>query len=151
MGEPQTFKVRATAVLIEKGCILLVEQHVSAVRGWSLPGGTLEAGETLETCIVREMEEETGLRVAVDKLLYICDRIGEGRHVVHITFAVRQVGGTLRLGCEPEPAANPIHSVKMVSLVSLAEYGFSQRFCELARKGFPGSGTYAGLISNIGL
>lgn len=51
-------------------------------------------------------------------------------------------GGRLQLGVEPEADANPIKSVKMVPLASLQEYGFSERFCELALAGFPGSGSY---------
>lgn len=146
-------RVRATAVLVEDGHILLVEQRVteSLARGWSLPGGTLEFGETLRDCVVREMREETGLDVAVERLLYVCDRLQDGRHVVHVTFAVRRVGGRLRPGVEPEADANPIQGVAMVPLASLREYGFSQRFCELALAGFPGSGSYQGTVTNIGL
>ena len=60
-----TPKVRATGILIEDGCILLVEQAVtpSLSRRWSLPGGGVEAGETLAKCLVREVREETGLEV----------------------------------------------------------------------------------------
>ena len=144
-------KVRATAVLIEDGHILLVEQRVNETRGWSLPGGALEMGESLEACLVREMREETGLDVAVDRLLYLCDRIENGRHVVHITFAVRRVGGELRVGLEPEAGADPIKSVNMVPVAALGEYGFSPRFCELVASGFPASGTYQGNVENIGL
>ncbi|MCP4542779.1 MAG: NUDIX hydrolase [Chloroflexi bacterium] len=146
-------KVRATAVLIEDGSILLAEQRVteSLARRWSLPGGTLEFGETLQDCIVREMKEETGLDVAIDRLLYVCDRLQDNRHVVHITFAVKRLGGRLQIGFEPEANANPIKSVKMVPLASLREYGFSEQFCELAMMGFLDSGSYQGLVTNIGL
>ena len=146
-------KIRATAILIEHACLLLVEQNVteSLARQWSLPGGTLEFGETLEACLIREMREETGLDVAVDRLLYVCDRIADGRHVVHITFAVRRLGGALRLGAEPEPGANPIRSVAMVPLASLPEYGFGQRFVGLALAGFPNVGTYQEKVDQIGL
>jgi mutator protein MutT len=146
-------KVRATAVLIEDGHILLAEQKVteSLSRSWSLPGGTLESGETLEECVIREIKEETGLDVVVDRLLYVCDRILDERHIVHITFIVKRVGGSLQVGIEPEVDANPIKSVKMVPLSELRRYGFSERFCQLAQSGFPDSGTYQGLIYNIGL
>lgn len=145
--------IRATTVLIEKECILLVEQRVteSLERTWSLPGGKVEIGETLQECVIREMKEETGLDVAVDRLLHVCDRIMDDRHVVHITFSVRRLGGHLRLGAEPEPGANPIRSVKMVSLSALGEHGFSEQFCELVIAGFPESGTYQGSVTNIGL
>jgi ADP-ribose pyrophosphatase YjhB (NUDIX family) len=146
-------EVRVTAVLVEDGHILLVEQRVteSSRRGWSLPGGALEFAETLEGCIVREVREETGLLVDVDRLLYLGERIADGRHVVHVTFAVKRVGGALQCGAEPEAGANPIRSVKMVPLVQLPHYGFAPRFCELALAGFPGSGTYQGAVGNIGL
>jgi ADP-ribose pyrophosphatase YjhB (NUDIX family) len=145
--------VRATAVLIENGLVLLVEQRLSACedRAWSLPGGRVRPGETVRECLVREVREETGLDIAVGRLLYVCDRIAGDGHVVHITFAVRRVGGELSLGSEPEPDAEPIRTVTMVPLKSLAEYGFSKRFCKLAEAGFPDSGTYQGPVSNIGL
>ncbi len=146
-------KIRATAVLIEDEHILLVQQRVteSLKRAWSLPGGTLEFGETLEACVMREMKEETGLEVAVDRLLYVCDRIADGRHVLHVALAVRRTGGQLELGAEPEPGANPIGDIKMVPLAALPDYGFSQRFTQLAAADFPDSGADQGSISNIGL
>jgi mutator protein MutT len=148
-----TPKARATAILVENGHVLLAGQKVteSLSRSWSLPGGTLEFGETLEECVIREVKEETGLDVVVDKLLYVCDRILDERHVVHITFIVKRVGGSLQVGVEPEADANPIKSVKMVPLSELRQYGFSERFRQLAQSGFPDSGTYQGLIHNIGL
>jgi len=146
-------KVRVTAVLVENEHILLVEQKIteSLSRKWSLPGGTLEVNETLEECAIREMKEETGLEVGVDQLLYVCERIADNRHVVHLTFTVKRVGGNLRLGSEPEPGANPIHNVKMVPLALLPQYGFDERFCELVVAGFPERGTYQRAVSNIGL
>jgi ADP-ribose pyrophosphatase YjhB (NUDIX family) len=143
--------VRATAVLVEDGRILLVQQRVDATRDWSLPGGKLQVGESLADCVVREVREETGLHVAVDRLLYLCDRLDASGHVVHVTFAVRREGGALRLGSEREPDANPIRQVAMVPIASLSEYGFSPRFRALAAAGFPRGGAYQGSVVNIGL
>ena len=87
----------------------------------------------------------------MDRLLYVCDRIQDEAHVVHVTFLVKRVGGTLTIGVEPEPDANPITDVRMVPLSSLCDFGYTERFRDLALEGFPGSGAYRGLIENIGL
>src|SRR5207253_356604 len=102
----------------EEGCILLCQQHVteSSSRAWSLPGGTLEFGESIEHCLLREMEEETGLIVKLGGLLYVADRIQDGRHIVHLTFIVHRVAGRLKSGTEPEAGANPIYGVEFVPL-----------------------------------
>jgi len=146
-------KVRATALLVEDGEMLIVEQQVSRclAREWSLPGGTVQRGETLQECLLREVKEETSLEVEVERLLYVCDRIEPDVHVVHITFAVRRAGGELRVGAEPEATAYPIHSVRMVALEDLCDYGFDSTFRDLAKAGFPEGGTYRGRVSSIGL
>ena len=144
-------KIRVTSVLIESGRILLLGQKVTGTRSWSLPGGTLEPGESIEECCVREMWEETGLKIRLERLLYICDRFHHGRQVVHLTFAVKKTGGQLTLGREPESDANPLTAVEWVPLESLIDYGFAARFQELALSDFPNAGTYQGDVSNIGL
>ena len=146
-------KIRVTGILIENGKILLVEQKVteSQSRDWSLPGGGLEFGESIENCLIREILEETGLEVTVKELLYICDRIQDGRHIVHLTFSVERLGGKLTKGYEPEKDTNPIKDVQMIAVEQLTNYGFSMKFQDLASASFPGKGTYKGSVANIGL
>jgi ADP-ribose pyrophosphatase YjhB (NUDIX family) len=144
-------KVRVAGILIEGNRMLIVEQDVTDTRHWSLPGGALEFGETIEECLVREMKEETGLDVSVTNLLYICDRIIDKGHIVHITLLVDKIGGDLGTGDGVEFDTGKIKSVKMVPVDELQDYGFSATFCGLVKSDFPDRGTYKGNVINIGL
>ena len=150
MNEAYAFQVRVTGVLIEDGAILLVKQKLSETRAWSLPGGRLERGETMEQGLIREFKEETGLDVRVERLLYLCDAQASGHTLLHITFAVAREGGTLTLPTN-EYDENPIRDVRFVPLDALEDHGFPERFVCLARQGFPGAGGYMGDKRNIGL
>jgi ADP-ribose pyrophosphatase YjhB (NUDIX family) len=142
--------VRVTGVVIEEGQILLLKQDTGAGRSWSLPGGKVEEGESLGDALVREMREETGIEVKVGRLLYICDYLPAGSHVVHVTFEATRVGGTVGYVTEGVDT-RPIRGVEFVKLADLPGLGFTEKFGQLARAGFPGAGSYMGAKSNIGL
>lgn len=144
------FQIRVTGLLIENGKILLVNQKVSPNRSWSLPGGRLEQGETLEEGIVREIFEETGLNVKVIKLLYVCEKPDATLPLLHITFMLERVSGEIKLPTN-EFDKNPIHDVKFIEISELTNYGFSELFQDLVKKEFPNAGNYMGLKSAIGL
>ncbi|MFI6688008.1 NUDIX domain-containing protein [Streptomyces sp. NPDC050485] len=140
--------VRVTGIVIEDDKILLLDQDTDSSRSWSLPGGKVEDGESLEQALVREMIEETGVEVEVGRLLYLCDN--QKAHVTHITFEARRVGG--QLGAVKEGAdTRPIRSVEFVALEELVKLGFSDLFVKLARDNFPGAGSYMGPKTAIGL
>jgi len=99
------------AVIVESGRVLLVKRKYEPLAGrWSLPGGAVEVGETLEACLVREMAEETGLAVAVGPVIEVFDRIthdDEGRvayHFVLVDYLCWPVGGELRASSDVEEA-----------------------------------------------
>lgn len=54
------------ALVVEDGKILLVRRATEPLKGeWSLPGGVVEVGETLEQAVLREVREETGIETVV--------------------------------------------------------------------------------------
>jgi 8-oxo-dGTP diphosphatase len=80
--------------------VLLIRRAQEPLRGeWSLPGGAVELGETLEDAIRREVREEAGLTVEVVEVVKAFDRIthdAEGRvryHYVLVDFLCRVTGG----------------------------------------------------------
>lgn len=92
-------------ILDNAGQVLLVERGKPPLAGyWSLPGGAVEAGERLEDALVREVFEETGLRVSVDEIATVFERIMPDEagaceyHYVLIDFYCTIVSGELRAG-----------------------------------------------------
>jgi mutator protein MutT len=64
------------AVVIHNERVLLGKRgHEPLMGEWSLPGGAVEIGETLEAAVVRELLEETGLHVEVGPVIEVFDRI----------------------------------------------------------------------------
>jgi 8-oxo-dGTP diphosphatase len=73
---PERPVVGVGGVIIELGRALLIRRGSEPLRGeWSIPGGTLELGESLEHGVARELREETGLDVRVLELIEVFDRI----------------------------------------------------------------------------
>jgi mutator protein MutT len=108
---PQRPIVGVGAVIVEAGKVLLVKRRYEPLAGrWSLPGGTLELGETLETGVAREMREETGLEIEVGPVIEVFDRIilaPDGRvryHFVLVDYLCRPIGGDLQAGSDVDDA-----------------------------------------------
>ena len=99
---PEIPLVGVGAIIIEDARVVLVKRaHPPLQAEWSIPGGVLEVGELVREAAVREVREETGLRVEPGELLGVYDRVlrnAEQRvqyHYVLIDFLCRRVAGVL--------------------------------------------------------
>lgn len=108
---PERPVVGVGAVVVRNGQVLIVKRRYEPLAGrWSLPGGTLEIGETLEAGVIREMREETGLEVDVGPVIEVFDRIMlDERHRVRYHFVLVDylcwpVGGELCAGSDVDRA-----------------------------------------------
>jgi 8-oxo-dGTP diphosphatase len=73
---PERPVVGIGGVIIDQGRALLIRRGSEPLLGeWSIPGGALELGESLEEGVARELLEETGIEVRVLDLIEIFDRI----------------------------------------------------------------------------
>jgi 8-oxo-dGTP diphosphatase len=83
---------------------LLMINHTGLTKGsfWAPPGGGVDFGISAEETLVRELREETGLEVEPDLFLFATERVRLPLHAVELFFSVQLVGGTLRVGHDPE-------------------------------------------------
>ena len=93
------------ALIFHRRRILMAQRGKEPLKGvWSLPGGALEVGESLDAGVRREVREETGLEVKPARVFEIFERImrdGHGvpeYHYVLIDYICRVTGGALRAG-----------------------------------------------------
>src|SRR5713226_446532 len=71
-------------VVISNGRALLIRRGSEPLKGqWSIPGGSLELGETIVEGVRRELHEETGLDVRVLELIEVFERIFPDQSAVH--------------------------------------------------------------------
>ncbi|MBV8760103.1 MAG: NUDIX hydrolase [Deltaproteobacteria bacterium] len=93
------------AFIIDGPRVLVVKRGRPPGEGlWSVPGGRLEAGETLAQAVAREVREETGLTVEVGPFVCVIERFGEDFHFVILDYLARVVGGTLAAGTDAADA-----------------------------------------------
>jgi ADP-ribose pyrophosphatase YjhB (NUDIX family) len=99
---PEAPIVGVGAVIIHENQVLLIKRGQEPLKGeWSLPGGALELGETLEQGIRREVFEETGLEIEALQIVEVFDRIVRDEignvqfHYVLVDFLCHVIGGAL--------------------------------------------------------
>ncbi|WP_406237496.1 NUDIX hydrolase [Nocardia sp. NBC_01009] len=135
--EANSIKVAVSALVRDaQGRILMI--HRTDNDRYSIPGGALEAGETITEALTREVKEETGIDVRVADLIGIFSNPehviayddGEVRQEFSICFHADPIGGELRTSSESKDVRwvepNEISSLNVhPSIVLRIEHGLS--------------------------
>lgn len=116
-------RVRPSGIVIEGNSVLLIKHRSLNEEGifWSPPGGGLNFGENIHSCLAREFLEETGLEVAVGKFIGVYEYLQSPLHAIELFFECTIISGTLKLGMDPELAmdAQIIQEIKFIDLEAL--------------------------------
>ena len=117
---PDHPRVRVAAVILLEDRLVLVVHRAGDQTYFLLPGGGVEAGESIGEALVREVREETGLLIEPGRPLLINDTLDPTgvRHVVNLTFTARVIGGELTTRPQ-DPRIERVELVPLVAVTSL--------------------------------
>lgn len=94
-------KVAAVALVVDGDGLVMVKRAVEPQYGkWAFPSGYVDRGEVVEDAAKREVKEETGLDVELNKLIGIYSL--EGNPVVLVVFSARITGGEVTAGYDAQ-------------------------------------------------
>ena len=122
------------AVIIKDGKILLEKRKNEPGKGkWSIPGGLVELGESIEETVIREVREETGLEVEEPEHIDVVDNVvrdenGEVKyHFVIIDYFVKLKGGTMK-------AMSDAEELRWVTFDEVEKYDLTITFREFLQR-----------------
>ena len=114
----EQLRIRVCGVCIENDKVLLIN-HLGILKNndfWSVPGGGLSFGETIEECLKREFLEETNTQIEVGEFLTVREFIELPLHAIELFYEVSITGGKLQKGTDPEMVQQIIQAVRWMNL-----------------------------------
>ena len=137
-------RIRVSAILRREGKVLLIRHEKHEREYWLLPGGGVDAGESLLDALRRELSEEVGVGddVPFEGPVAIVDSIAPGtsafrKHVVHIIFAANLGGRSLESVASQDAAVRGHRLFGVDELEGLAVHPPIQRFLARWEPGDP--------------
>lgn len=104
---PGIVRVGVQAIVSSKTELLLIQRSDSSSfepGTWGLPGGSLEPGETIVECALRELREETGLVAANPRIVALTDPAAGANHHMQIGVEMQAWSGSPRAADSTEVA-----------------------------------------------
>ncbi len=120
--------VAVGAVLVDDDRLLLVRRgHGPAAGTWAVPGGRVEAGETLAEAVTRELREETGIEGVCGRFLGLLERLPDDESPEHLVILDYEVA--ILESVEPVAAADAAEA-RWVDLVDVADHQLAPGLAE---------------------
>lgn len=124
------------------------EHHKIAGGQWEFPGGKVEPGEDLRSCLMREIQEELGLEIHVGELVHVCSHVyhvgtrglalDPAVHVVLVAYRARVEATSQAIGTNaPLIKLHDVAEVKWVSSVARPREDFAAGDIEIVNKIWP--------------
>jgi ADP-ribose pyrophosphatase YjhB (NUDIX family) len=131
------------AIIFRGTEVLLVKRgRPPALGKWSIPGGLVELGESMEASVRREVLEEVGLEVRVIDLVAALDRVifdGDGRieyHYILLDFLCEVLGGSLNAGSDADECRFvPMDELRLLDMTRGTEEVIRQAFEKVGNLG----------------
>ena len=90
------YSVGVGGIIVQEKKVLLIQRNQNPGRGnWTIPGGFVEFDEDMETAVVREIKEETGLVCRVEGLIGLRNRLENGGNSTYAVFLLEAIAGDL--------------------------------------------------------
>ncbi len=89
----------------DNGKILIIKRSTDSKTNpgkWEFPGGKVDQGESFDQALIREVYEETNLKIALDHVVGVCEQNLPLIRAVHIIMSGKIVEGELNLSIEHE-------------------------------------------------
>ena len=125
VANPHWPKAGVSSAIFRRDTVLLVERAKPPLAGlWSLPGGHVEAGETVRAAASRELTEETGIEARIDGLADVLDVILSPGGTLQAHYIITVFHGQWLAG-EPVPATD-VSQARFVALTGLSTYRMTE-------------------------
>ncbi|MBU1199506.1 MAG: NUDIX hydrolase [Nanoarchaeota archaeon] len=117
--------IRVSVLLFQQNKLLVVNMKRKNSNIHVLPGGGLEKGESIFEAGIREVKEETNLKISISKIAYIKELYNDTIEAIDIILLGEIIDGNLQKGHDPEHEKDQVlHKVKWIEVEKLSLLDF---------------------------